>query len=291
MSPSIAVTGVTGAIGGKVARLLSARGLPLRLVARDPLRAPRLPRCEIAAATYADELAMVRALDGVTTLFLVSAKESATRVDEHRSAVDAAVSARVERIVYLSFLNAAEDATFTFARDHYRTERYVRGKGVAFTFLRPCLYLDLASYLVRPDDSISGPAGEGRAAWVARDDIAEVASAILSAEDHRLHDGVVYDVTGRETLGLDDVAAELSRAVGRTITYRRETLGEARASRASYGAPAWEVEGWVSSYAAIAADEMSTVSDTVPRLTGHPARTLAEFLSEHPEAVGRLARQ
>ncbi len=234
---------------------------------------------------------MTKALDGVTTLFLVSAKESATRVDEHRSAVDAAVSARVERIVYLSFLNAAEDATFTFARDHYRTEQYVRAKGVAFTFLAPCLYLDLAP--ISPDltTTISGPAGEGRAAWVARDDIAEVASAILSAVNHGLHDGVAYDVTGRETLGLDDVAVELSRAVGRTITYRRETPGEARASRASYGAPAWEVEGWVSSYAAIAADEMSNVSETVPRFDGPPGATPRRVSLRTPGSLARLVRR
>ena len=290
MAPCIAITGVTGVLGGKVAEMLSARGLELRLVARDPTRAPALPSSEVASATYADARAMKAALDGIKTLFLVSAKESADRVEEHRVAVDAAVSARVERIVYLSFLNASENATFTFARDHFRTEQHIRSKEVAFTFLRPCLYLDLVPHLVRADDSISGPAAEGRAAWVARDDIAEVAVTILSTKEPRMHDGVTYDVTGRETLGLDDVAEELSRAVGRTISYRRETLGEARASRAGYGAPAWEVEGWVSSYAAMAADEMSTVSETVPRLTGHRARTLAEFLAEHPEAVARLKR-
>jgi uncharacterized protein YbjT (DUF2867 family) len=291
MAARIAITGVTGALGGKVAEMLSARGLEVRLVARDPKRAPLLPRSEIAMAAYADGSAMKAALAGIRTLFLVSARESAVRVEEHESAVNAAIAARVERIVYLSFLNASEDATFTFARDHFRTEQHIRSKGIAFTFLRPCLYLDLVPHLVRADDTISGPAGEGRAAWVARDDIAQVASAILGAEDPRTHDCVTYDVTGRETLGLDDVAEVLSHALGRTITYRRETLGEARSSRASYGAPAWELEGWVTSYAAIASDEMSTVSDTVPRLTGHPARTLAEFLAEHPEAVARLVRR
>jgi NAD(P)H dehydrogenase (quinone) len=285
------VTGATGAVGRKVARLLSARGRPLRLVVRDPARAPTLPSTEITRAAYADGAAMQRALKGVDTLFLVSAKESPSRVEEHRVAVDAAAAAGVERIVYLSFLNASEDATFTFARDHFRTEQHIRSRGFAFTFVRPCLYLDLVPAFVRPDDTISGPAGEGRAAWVARDDVAEVIGSILGAEDPHHHDGVTYDVTGRETLGLDDVADRLSRAVGRTITYRRETLGEARASRAVYGAPAWEIEGWVTSYAAIAADELSTVSDTVPRLTGHPARTLKDFIAEHPEAVARLLRR
>ena len=39
-----------------------------------------------------------------------------------------------------------------------------------------------------------------------------------------------------------------------------------------------QVAGWVTSYVAIARGEVATVSDTVPRLTGHPARSFAEYL-------------
>jgi NAD(P)H dehydrogenase (quinone) len=47
---------------------------------------------------------------------------------------------------------------------------------------------------------------------------------------------------------------------GHDVTCHAETLEEAYTSRASYGAPEWEVEGWVTSYAAIAAGEMDVVS-------------------------------
>jgi NAD(P)H dehydrogenase (quinone) len=53
------------------------------------------------------------------------------------------VAAGVERIVYTSFIGAAADATFTFARDHFHTEEHIRAKGVSFTFSRQNLYMDL----------------------------------------------------------------------------------------------------------------------------------------------------
>lgn len=161
-----AVTGASGELGGRVAALLARAGAPLRLVVRDASRVPVLPDAvgatdvAIVPGGYGDPL-LEGALDGARTLLLVSATESRDRVEQHVAAVDAARAARVERIVYLSFLAAAPDATFTFARDHFRTEQHVRASGAAFTFLRPSLYLDLVPSWIGRDDVIRGPAGEG----------------------------------------------------------------------------------------------------------------------------------
>jgi NAD(P)H dehydrogenase (quinone) len=81
-------------------------------------------------------------------VFLIPAAESADRVSQHRTAVDAAVEAGVARIVYLSFLNAAPDATFTLARDHWATEERIRASGVAWCFLRMSLYVDFIPSMV-----------------------------------------------------------------------------------------------------------------------------------------------
>ncbi|NUP04210.1 MAG: NAD(P)H-binding protein, partial [Nonomuraea sp.] len=70
---------------------------------------------------------MERALDGASTVLFVSASESADRLDRHRAFVDAAVAAGVAHLVYVSFYGAAPDATFTLARDHWATERHIRG--------------------------------------------------------------------------------------------------------------------------------------------------------------------
>src|SRR4051812_9905940 len=111
MPAPIAITGATGALGGRLAARLADHGVHQRLIVRDAGRAPRLDGAEIAvAAGYRDRAAMVQALRGTGTLFLVSGREAADRVAEHVSAVDAAVEAGVRRVVYTSFMGAAPDA-------------------------------------------------------------------------------------------------------------------------------------------------------------------------------------
>jgi NAD(P)H dehydrogenase (quinone) len=282
---ALAISGATGAVGGRVASRLAGLGHAQRLIVRDTGRAPDLPAAEVAEGSYEDPEAMRAALSGTLTFFMVSAVESSDRVRRHIAAVDAAADAGVERIVYLSFLGAAEDATFTFARHHWQTEEHIRASGLEYTFLRDSAYLDYVPALAGADGVIRGPAGEGRVGAVARDDVAEVAVAVLLGEGH---DGRTYDVTGPESITLKEAAEELSRVSERRVTYHPETLEEAYASRASYGAPDWEVEGWVSTYTAIAAGEMDVVSATVGELTGHPPMGLAECLGRYPESYRHL---
>ncbi|HEX2103416.1 MAG TPA: SDR family oxidoreductase [Solirubrobacteraceae bacterium] len=282
----IAITGATGGMGGRVARLLAERGIAHRVLVREPSRAPDLgPVRVLQFGGYDDAPGMRRALDGARMLFLVSAAEDPDRVALHRSAVDAAVDAGIERIVYTSFVGAAADATFTFARDHHHTERYIESTGVGHTFLRHNLYIDFIPVLCPADGVIRGPAGDGRVAAVARDDIAEVAVAVLTGDGH---DGQTYDVTGIEALTLTQAAAELSRVTRRQITFKNETLEEAWESRRPSGAPDWEIEGWITTYTAIAAGDLEVVSDTVERFCDHEPKRLGDWLRENPEAWRHL---
>ncbi|MGY1743311.1 MULTISPECIES: SDR family oxidoreductase [unclassified Blastococcus] len=277
MTPApIAITGSTGRLGGRIARRLADAGVPQRLLVRDPARAPGLPGAEAVRAEYADRDAVRTALEGVETVLMVSASETPDRVDRHRAFVDAAAAAGVGHLVYVSFYGAAPDATFTLARDHWATEEHVRASGPAHTFLRDDLYADFAVHLIGDDGVIRGPAGDGRVAMVAQDDIADAAAAVL--RDPAAHAGATYDLTGPEELTLAEVARVLTRVTGDPVGYVPETVEEAYASRASYGAPDWQVDAWVSTYTAIAAGEMAGVSPAVPDLTGHPARTLEQVL-------------
>ena len=276
--PTLAVTGSTGHVGGLVARRLAEAGVPQRLVVRPTSvdRAPRLDGAQVVTATYADAAAAEDALRGVDVLLMVSASESADRVDQHRTFVDAAARAGVGHVVYTSFVGAAPDSIFTLGRDHWATEEHLRASGLAATFLRDNLYLDFLPALAGPDGVIRGPAGDGAVAAVARADVARVAVEVL--RDPAAHAGRTYDLTGREALTLDDVARTLTDVTGVPTRYHRETVEEAYASRASYGAPGWQVDAWVSTYTAIAAGEVARISADVERVTGTPPRTLVELL-------------
>src|SRR6266516_6461995 len=276
---SIGVTGSTGQLGGRVATRLATLGQPQRLLVRDLARAPQLPGAEIMRASYEDGPFMRKALSGIQVLFLVSGYEQA-RLEQHYSAIDAAVAAGVERIVYTSFLSAAPLATFTHAREHYLTEQHIRASGRRYTFLRPTFYLDRFPRWFSQEGVIRGPAGNGTITWVSRDDLADVAVVVLTTGGH---DGASYDITGSHALTLTQAAEEFSRATGIPTSYQPESIEEAKASRVKFNPTDWELEAWVSTYVAIATGEISVVSHTIEALTGHAPQTLADYLHKYPE--------
>lgn len=280
---TISVTGATGSLGGRVARELSARGVQQRLIVRDPARAPQLPGAEVATASYEDSDAMARALDGTSTLFLVSGHEDPDRVSLHRKAVEGARLAGVERIVYTSFMGAAPDATFPYAREHGATEQAICDAGISLTSMRNTLYADSAPQFVSSDGVIRAPAGHGRVAWVARADVARLAAVLLTEPGH---EGQIYDVSGPHAIDLHETARILTKATRRAITYHAETLAEARASRA--GHPDWLVDGWIGSYLMLDTGEGSVTSHTIEHLTGQRPMTLSELLAAEPSSFAHL---
>ena len=277
--PTLALTGVTGALGGRVSALLGEAGTPARLLARDPGRvAPVEGGIPVRFTGYADRDSCLAALHGIEVLLMVSGSESADRLDQHRAFVDAAAEAGVRHVVYTSFVGASPTCTFTLGRDHSATEEHLRASGMTTTFLRDNFYLDVLPLFAGEEGVLRGPAGDGRVAAVAREDVARVAAAVLA--DPAEHAGTTYDLTGPEALTLAEAAVVIGEHQGRAVRFEDETLQEAYASRrASWEAPEWMYDAWVSTYTAIAAGELAEVTDDVERLTGRPPMDLAAVLA------------
>jgi NAD(P)H dehydrogenase (quinone) len=273
----IVITGSTGRLGGRVARRLAAAGTAQRLLVRDPDRAPQLPDTTIRVAKYSNTAAVERALTGADVVLMVSGAEAPDRLEHHRSFVDAAAAAGVGHVVYTSFFAAAPDATFTLARDHWITEKYIHEAGMSFTFLRDNIYADFLPFMIGDDGVLGGPGGDGQVSMVAQDDIADVAVAVLA--DPGRHVGATYDLTGPQALTFAEAVEIVGSVTGQSLSYHPETVEEAYASRAKYGAPKWQMDAWVSTYTAVATGELAPVSDDIPRLTDHPATSLRQLLS------------
>jgi uncharacterized protein YbjT (DUF2867 family) len=212
---------------------------------------------------------------------MVSATEGADRLAQHEAFINAAGEAGVEHIVYTSFYGAAPDATFTLARDHFATEEMLRASGLKHTLLRDNLYQDVLTDFAGPEGIIRGPAGDGKAGFVAREDVARVAAKILA--EPIPHAGFTYNLTGPESLTLAEAAAIITEATGKPTSFLDETVEEAYASRAHYGAPDWQLEAWISTYTAIACGELDKVTNDVELLTGRPPLSLRELLAQPAE--------
>jgi NAD(P)H dehydrogenase (quinone) len=273
----IAVTGATGALGGLVAQQLA--DLSPVLIVRDPSRAPALPGSEVRVAEYRDHDSALAALAGIDVLFLVSATESQRRREDHRRVVMAAAERGVRHVVYTSFAGAGGEATFSLVRDHAYTEAAIRASGMDFTFLRDNFYLEGLPHFADRSGVIRGPAGDGRFSPVSRRDVADVAETVL--RQPTAHAGAAYTLTGPETLTLTEAAARLSEVLGREFRFEDESEEAARAwRREQYDAEDWQLDAWVSTYTAIRDESLAEVTDDVARVSGHPARTLEQALTE-----------
>jgi uncharacterized protein YbjT (DUF2867 family) len=251
---TIAVTGASGKLGGRVAHRLAARSARQLLLGRDLTRVPRLPLASVRGpAAYDDQRAMRAALAGADTLFLVSAHLSGRRLAEHSAALDAAVEAGVRRVVYLSLLGAAPGATYVNARDHWATEQYLARLPVRWTVLRPSFYWTMLAAYADESGTVRGPAGAGRVSLLHHDDLADVVAAVLLDASGAL-DGAVREVTGPVALTL----AEACR-------FEDQDAESARASLVAAGWPPERVESRISWFRAIAVGEVSAVSSFRPR--------------------------
>lgn len=269
----IGVTGASGNLGSRIARNLADAGQPAILLPHRPETAAGLPSVEVRACDYA---APEDSLAGIEVLFMVSARESADRAAEQRALIDAAVRAGVGFIVYTSFEGAGPEATFTFARTHGETEAYLRASGVEWAFLRDNFYLDVLAAFADDQGVIRGPAGQGRVAAVARADVADVATAVLL--DPARYRNATLRLSGPEALSFDDVARVATQVTGRQIRYHAETLDEAYASRAAFDPEPWQLDGWVSTYTAIASGELATVTGDVEAVLSRPPLSLEQVL-------------
>lgn len=273
---TIAITGVTGKLGGYLASELNQLGIESRHLARRPEKAQTYANAELVQSFYDESDQTIKSLTGIEVLFMVSARESLSRLEEHKALLRAAQKAGVKHIIYTSFMNARPDATFTLARDHAWTEAYIKELGFSYTFLRDNFYLDMFLEIAEQASLLRGPAGQGKVSALLRSDVAAVALRIL--QEPAKWENQTLNLTGPQALSLEEMAALLTQYLGKEVTYYDEGLEEAYEWRKQWPVEDWQYDAWVSTYTAIAKDELSLVSNDIERVLGRPATSLEDFL-------------
>lgn len=259
----IAVTGGTGRVGGQVARLLAAAG-PHDVVALSSRTAP-----------YDDPAALRAALAGVDTLVFVSSDGEAARVIvHHQNVLDAATASGVRHVVLLSGVDADVDSPFCYAHTNGHTERLLRACGLPYSIARAGLFTEFLVGLIRQVGARHGgtvplPAGAGRVAPVARDDVAACLAALALREPTNGH----HDVTGPESLPVEAVVA----AAG--YRYADTTPADFAGALLRHGEEPWWTYAYASMFASVRQGRWAATPGAVAELTGRDPAPLRDVLA------------
>jgi uncharacterized protein YbjT (DUF2867 family) len=278
----ILVTGATGSNGRELLRQLSALGVAVRAMVRPGSGRANdlLQDVELATADFDDGPSIARALEGIESAFLLT--NSSERVEEQQLRfVERACEAGVRHIVYLSQLHAARNSPVRFLHYHAVVEEAITSSGMAFTHLRPNLYMQgLLGFRssIKSEGRILAPAGNARVSIV---DVRDIAAVAATAFTQSGHEGKIYDITGPESLTHAEMASQLAEALGKQITFVDIPEETMRSALLSFGLPEWQADGLVEDYAHYRRGEASDVSPAVQDVTGHPPHTFVEFAGDY----------
>jgi NAD(P)H dehydrogenase (quinone) len=284
MDAMILITGASGHLGKRAAELLAQQDAKLRLMSRSPEKAPQLEGAQIVPGSFEDPGSLSRAFAGVTTALIISGKEKpGERAKLHNNAFKAAAAARVKHIVYTSLKGAAADSVYPFCRDHYESERLLEATGVPHTILRNAFYIDLLFEKYDEHGVLRGPAADGEGTFVSREDASRAAAAAILSKR-----GGIIEVTGRETISLDDVSCRLSEIIGRELRYENEPAAATAARLRRSDMPEWRQETEIKWFEAIAAGEQAGASHGYQRLTGIQPLNLDQYCATFPNVLDHL---
>jgi uncharacterized protein YbjT (DUF2867 family) len=282
----VLVTGATGNTGRAVVEALARRGVPMRAMVRAEADRGRLPAdVAVAVADFDDPASVAAALRGAGRAYLVTPSSERAEAQQRRFA-DLAVLAGVDHLVVLSQLGADEQSPVRFLRYHGAVERHVRDLGIASTFLRPNLfYQGLLAFAgtIAADGHLYAPIGDAAVSAVDVRDIAAVAVAALTEAGH---DGATYTLTGPAPITHAEIAAALTSALGREITFA-DVPPDVFAQNLRGILPPWQIEGLLEDYAHYRRGEAAAVSPAVAEITGRPAIDITQFARDYAGAFAR----
>jgi uncharacterized protein YbjT (DUF2867 family) len=279
------VIGATGKIGREVVRQLDERGLAVRALVRDVSRAPSGAHVSVVVGDLAQPASLAQAFAGVDAAFVVLGGAGDKLAELEKNAFTAAKSAGTKHVVLISSAGASIDSDMSISRMHGEAEAALAASGLAYTFLRPTSFMQNqlgSARTVKAEGKIFGAMGTGKVPHVDVADIAACAAAVLA--NPAPHAGKSYVLTGPQALSMDEVAAAIGDACGKSVSYVDIGVPALVANMKKMGAPAWLAEDFGKLNARFASGASSTVSDDVARITGRPARSFAEFARENASA-------
>ena len=198
--------------------------------------------------------------------------------------VDQAKQAGVRHVVKLSQLAANLTSPVRFLRYHAVVEQAIRESGMAFTFLRPNLFmqglLNFRDSIIKQGKFFAA-IGDARVSMV---DVRDIAAATTAALTEPGHDGKIYTLTGPEAITHAQAADELSNALGHPVTFVAIPAEVMRGELTKVGFPDWQADGLIEDYAHYSRNEAAAVEPGVAEATGQAPRSFTTFAHDYASA-------
>ena len=280
--PTLLVTGASGQLGQRVVELLlEADAGTIVATTRTPEKLADLAEKGVIVrhADFNQPDSLPEAFAGVDRLLIISTdslEKPGLRVQQHQAAIKAAEAAGVSHVVYTSVVNPGPESVIP---DHYETEEALAASQLNWTILRNNLYADLLPSTIGQAiqmGQLFSAAGDGRLAYISREDCAQAAAAaLLSSFDGRR----TLNITGAEALSPADLAALASDIAGKPVTYVPLTKDELIKNMVAAGVPEPAAQFVGALDAATARGQFDVLSDDFAELTGHQPTAVADFLA------------
>jgi len=288
MNTSILVTGATGNFGKATIDFLLKKGIEAKNISalvRDEAKAVELAEkgIQIKVGDYDNYESLVAAFQAIEKLVLVSGTDLANRSSQQLNVVKAAKEAGVKHIVYTSFERKNETVTSPIAflaQSHLDTDNAIKASGLTYTILRNNLYLEVLPMFLGEKVLESGiffPAGEGQAAYVSRNDLAEATATILTTDGHENKE---YATSNIENYSMNDIAVILSSIVNIEVAYLNPNTEDYQATLTNAGVPAEYIGMFVGFAEAIKQGEFQSENSDLEKLLGRKPQNLSEFLKQ-----------
>jgi uncharacterized protein YbjT (DUF2867 family) len=241
----ILVTGAAGLAGSAVIREFVRNGYPVRALVRSRAKArafEAFPTVELVEGDMSRPATLDEALSGVDRVLLISSSDQ-QMAERQSTFIDAARKADVRHIVKFSGLSAADvDTPFIFGSMHAEIERYLEGSGLAWTHLRPSQFM--TEYLrevptILAQSGLFLPLEDAKLVPVDVADIAKAAVALLTTPGH---EGKIYAMSGPEALSMQQIAEQISAAIGTAVRYVSIPRDERMQALLAAGVPSFFVD-------------------------------------------------
>ena len=270
----ILVTGATGNIGSGLVPALAGVGQAVRVVVRHESKAEPLKELgvEVVVGDLKSPETAEEAVAGVSKIYLLTANDE-TAADQASNVIVAASRVDSPHIVR----HGAFGPESRIIATHAQTEAELKASGLPYTFINPTFFMQntmMAAQSVASDGVIYMPFKDGKLGMIDLRDIVDVAFAVLTSDGH---EGKSYTLTGPESISFHGVAAGLSAAVGKDVTYVSVPLEAAREALLATGMSEWTAEGHLELMDGFSEGWADLTTPDVSQVTGHPARSYAEF--------------